>query len=88
MSAKVFHIPNDGPAIREIWAFVSRDSVGRENVIAGTLPIIGMTPLMTGNPKTFEIYKRIVRDALEQLEAGGQTIHLLRFTERQEVEPW
>jgi hypothetical protein len=80
--------PNTGPPIKEIFAFVSRDASGQENVIGGTVPGLGMIQLMTGNPKTFETFKRLVAEARPGLEAGGQTIHLLHFSNREEILKW
>lgn len=80
--------PNTGPPVTQVWAFVSRDAEGRENVIASVLGSLGSTPMMTGNPKTFELFKQLVADVRKDLEAGGQTIHLLHFTGRTEITEW
>lgn len=80
--------PNTGPALKEVWAFISRDSAGQENVIGATVPGLGMTSLLTGNPRTFEIFRRIVSESRQELESGGQTIHLLRFSKREEIGDW
>jgi hypothetical protein len=88
MEIQIERAPNDGPALKEVWAFVSRNDAGQENVIGAELPFLGMTALMTGNPKTFKLFEGLVRDARAELEAAGQTIHLLRFSRREEVEGW
>ena len=84
----VNYIPNTGPTLREIYVFVSRDADGQENAIAGNIGMLGMTQMITGNPQTFELFRSIVTTARGELEAKGQTIHLLKFTGREEVQDW
>lgn len=82
--------PNTGPKMTEIWAFVSRDQQGRENVCGASLGAPGsfdMQPLMSGNPKIIEIMKPIAK-VLQQHLPAGRTIHLLRFTNREEIQDW
>jgi hypothetical protein len=88
MSIYVEKTPNDGPPIREVWAFVTRDTAGRENVIASILGILGSTPLITGNARTFEIFKRLAVEVRTELAGTDQTVHLLHFSNREEIEKW
>ena len=85
MSVFVEYSPNTGPMMKEVWVFVTRDAEGRENAIAGNIGMLGMTQMMTGNPKTFQLFKRIVEEARPQLEKNGQSVHLLKFTRREEI---
>jgi len=80
--------PNTGPPMKEVWAFVSRDKEGRENVIGGVLGGgLGSIQLITGNPDTLKIFTRLAKE-VEAAAAGVQTIHLLHFTNREEIEEW
>ena len=88
MKTTIHHTPNTGPKIEQIWAFISRDRNGKENVIGGHVGVLGLTPLMTGNPRTFEVFRSIVEPVREELEAAGQTVHLIRFTIREEIVEW
>jgi hypothetical protein len=89
MTNTEWHAPNTGPPMKEMWAFVSRDREGRENAIAMGVVGVGMTQFVTGNAKTLALFKTLVLEHLEELERGGeQTIHLLRFTKREELDGW
>jgi hypothetical protein len=79
--------PNTGSPMKEVWAFVSRDKEGRENAIGCTLGPLGATPMITGNPDTLKIFKPLVAEVREAAK-GVQTIHLLHFTNREEIEEW
>jgi hypothetical protein len=82
----VLNPPNSGPRMREVWAFVSRDALGRENVLGANFGGGEMVALMTGNPRMFEIFARYVLEFQVLLEAGDKTIHLLHFTNREEID--
>ena len=84
-SPLIDYAPNTGPPLTEVYAFISRDASGRENTIGHFFQGTGMVQLMTGNPTTFALFRDIVRKALPDLEANGQTVHLLKFTTREEV---
>lgn len=80
--------PNDAPPVDRVWMFVSRDSAGRENVIGSLIGYLGTQPLMTGNLKTLELMKPLAAAVAKQCEGSGQSIHLLCFTTREEVQGW
>jgi hypothetical protein len=82
--------PNDGPPMERVWAFVSRDAQGHENVCGVVLGPTGAQPLITGNPRVLEQFKGIAREiALATSNTNdGRTIHLLSFSNREEVEGW
>lgn len=80
---------NTAPPVERVWMFVSRDESGRENVCGCVMGELGWQPMITGNPKVFEIFQRLVKElALESCAPGGKTIHLLSFTHREEIEGW
>lgn len=79
---------NDAPPIECVWMFVSRDEQGRENVCGSLMGYLGTQPLMTGNPRILEKFKPVARKIAASAERSGRTIHLLRFTNREEVEGW
>ncbi len=79
--------PNTGPPMKEVWVFVSRDKDGKENAIGCVMGPLGATPMITGNSDTLKIFKRLARETQLACE-GVQTIHLLRFTNREEIEEW
>jgi hypothetical protein len=80
--------PNDAPPVDRVWMFVSRDAAGQENVCGMLMGPLGSQPLMTGNPRVLELMKPAAR-MLEEASAGtGRTIHLLCFTQREEMEGW
>lgn len=81
----IVRAPTKGPKMEQMWAFISRDPEGHENAIAMGVPGIGMTQLVTGNPKTFALFKELVAKHKDELELGGQTIHLLWFRNREEL---
>jgi hypothetical protein len=80
--------PNDAPAMDEVWVWVSRDKEGRENVCGSLIGSIGTQPLMTGNPRIFELMRPLAQELRAHAEATGRTIHLLRFSARQEIPEW
>jgi hypothetical protein len=89
MKINVIQTPNDGPPLQEVWAFIARDAEGRENTLGGFIfPSTTPLQLMTGNPKTFQLFKTYALEARRYLEGTGKTIHLLHFTTRTEIEEW
>lgn len=84
----VLHVANTAPPVREVWMFVSRDRDGQENTLGSVIGALGTQPLITGNPRVLEIFKAAavrVREEMKKHPEAGQTIHLLRFTQREEV---
>lgn len=79
---------NDGPPMERVWAFVSRDTEGHENVCGIVMHPLGTQPMITGNPRVLEIMKGIARDIANDSKMTDRTIHLLSFTQREEVEGW
>lgn len=79
--------PNTAPPVERVWMFVSRDEEGRENVCGSLIGSLGTQPLMTGNPRVLELMKPFARE-LEEACPAGRTIHLLCFTNREELEDW
>lgn len=79
---------NNAPPVERVWMFVSRDAQGRENVCGSLMGELGVQPLMTGNPRILEIMKPLAARAASLCEGSGQTLHLLCFTQREEVEGW
>ena len=82
--------PNDGQGYDQVWAFISRDQDGKENVCGSLMGELGTQPLMTGNPRVLELMKPMARAMARQLQANGSnlTIHLVKFTTREEIEDW
>lgn len=80
--------PNDAPPVECVWMFVSRDKEGRENVCGSLMGDLGVQPLMTGNRRIFQMFKPLARQLAAEAESCGRTIHLVRFTNREEVEEW
>lgn len=79
---------NDAPPVERVWMFVSRDAEGRENVCGSVMGPLGTQPLMTGNPRVLEKMKTFAAEISRQLEGTGRTIHLLSFSNREEIEGW
>jgi hypothetical protein len=79
--------PNDGPPVDCVWMFVSRDEQGRENVCGSLMGYLGTQPMITGNPRTLELMTTLAREMRKQLPPD-RTMHLLKFTNREEVENW
>jgi hypothetical protein len=80
--------PNTAPPVERVWMFVSRDEEGRENVCGVLMGPLGQQPLMTINPRVFELMKVAARELEEACQGTGRTIHLLCFTNREELEDW
>lgn len=80
--------PNTGPPIEKVWMFISRDKEGHENVCGGYMGALGTQPMITGNPRVLEIMRPIAAFLAEESEPLGRTIHLLEFTNRQEITEW
>jgi hypothetical protein len=77
--------PNTGASVERVWMFVSRDELGKENV-CGFITALGATPMITGNPDKLENFKILAREIAAT--ATGKTIHLLTFSNREELEGW
>jgi hypothetical protein len=73
--------------MEKIWVFVSRDKEDKENVCGSLSGALGKQPLMTGNAKTLELMKPLAR-ALAAAAPPDKTIHLLTFSNREEVTEW
>lgn len=87
----VLRPPNDGPPMERVWAFVSRDAAGHENVCGVVMGPMGQQPLITGNPRVLEQFKEIAREIAKATAAevdDGRTVHLLSFSNREEIEGW
>jgi hypothetical protein len=80
--------PNDGPVIERVWMFVSRDKDGNENVMGSLMGRLGTQPLITGNPRILDLMKPLAAEAAQKCEGTGQTVHLISFSNRDEVEGW
>jgi hypothetical protein len=80
--------PNTAPPVERVWMFVSRDAVGQENVCGSLFGELGTQPLMTGNAKILEMMKPHARAIAEQCKGTDRTIHLLSFTNREEIGDW
>jgi hypothetical protein len=80
--------PNTGDRMEKVWVFISRDAEGRENVCGSLMGPMGAQPLMTGNPKILELMKPIARDMALANEHTGRTIHLICFSNREEIVGW
>lgn len=80
--------PNTEPPVQRVWMFVSRDEAGRENVCGVLMGSLGSQPLMTGNPRVLEMMKPAARMLAKESVGTGRTIHLLSFTNREELEDW
>ncbi len=70
--------------------WVSRDAEGRENVIGVHLPGVGWQPLITGNKRIMELMASSAREFKREAQSKNlsQTIHLLHFTNREDIEEW
>jgi hypothetical protein len=80
--------PNTAPPVERVWMFVSRDEEGRENVCGSLMGALDSQPLMTGNPRVLELMKPFAQELAEACAGTGRTIHLLCFTNREELEDW
>lgn len=84
----ILNPPNTGDPVEQVWMFVSRDLVGKENVIGSLMGSLGTQPLVTGNWKTLQIFLPFARQIERQMAGTGKTIHLLTFSNRKEVIGW
>jgi hypothetical protein len=81
----LYHHPNTLPPPQEIFAFDSRDPEGKE-AICGFESDWGMTAMVTCDKKLLEMVYAPQARRLKALEGTtGKTIHLLRFTSREEI---
>ncbi len=82
--------PNDGDGYNQVWAFISRDQDGKENVCGSLMGELGTQPMMTGNPKVLKLMTPMAQAMARQLKTSGSklTIHLVRFSKREEIEGW
>lgn len=80
--------PNDAPAVKRVWMFVSRDKEGRENVCGSLMGELGIQPLMTGNPKILRMMMPAAHALARECAGTDRTIELLCFTCRKEVMDW
>lgn len=81
----VMNPPNTCDPVERVWMFVSRDKLGKENA-CGFVSALGPTPMITGNPAVLESFKILAREIASV--DSGKTIHLLSFTNREELEGW
>jgi hypothetical protein len=77
--------PNTKP-LKRLFVFVSRDAEGREGILAGTLPSLGLQPLIAGSELTLAVMKELAK--LVEYRIPGKTIHLLEFCTSREIEDW
>ena len=77
--------PNTAPPMTEVWAIVSRDEQGRENVCGVESPIY--IQFMTGNEAVWKEHLLPIAKQMKKLAKGsGRTIHALHFTHREEID--
>ena len=76
--------PNTHPRMEAYYVFMSRDEAGQENVMGCLMGVLGMQPLATGNLRVLEAFKIEARRAAAELK-GKQTIHLVRFSNREDI---
>ena len=78
---------NTAPPMTEVWAFVSRDRDGNENIVGSLAGPMGVQPFLTGNRQVFGLFLELVREMRAQLPPDSpQTLHLLHFTNREELD--
>lgn len=80
--------PNNGPEVKRVWMFVSRDKDGRENVCGSLMGSLGTQPLMTGNPRVLAKMIPVAQEIARMCEGTDRTTELLVFTCRKEVMDW
>jgi hypothetical protein len=79
----VLQLPNTQGEIRECWAFVSRDSDGKEGVVGSIVGTLGMQPLMSSSwarIESFMPYAHKIR------EMSPFEVKLVKFIKYEEVD--
>lgn len=77
------HNPTNKNPVKQLYAFVSRDSDGNEGILAFGDESPGI-PLVTSDMDSVHVMKKAAKFAKQF--AGNKTIHLLAFTARIELE--
>ncbi len=79
----LLHNPKSEAPITEVLVWVARDADGNEGIMAAMLdPMLGTTVFVTSKLRVAVLLQS---RAEEIARLAGQTAHLLRFTNREEV---
>lgn len=78
---------NTNPPVERVYAFVSRDPQGREHICGCLMGVLGMQPMVTAD---VGLLIRMTEEAhtLRDNMPKEYSIHLLSFTNREEIEGW
>lgn len=74
----IFHNPKNEQVLDEIYVFVSEDADGKRGLLAGVLPVLGATILVTGSPRVLDVYRQIAQKIAAK--APDKKMRLYRYT--------
>lgn len=69
--------------IPELFAYVSIDGNGNEGILSGRIPDMGAVPFVFGYRRIADKFRPLAQDIGSRT---GQTIKLVRFTAREDIE--